>query len=81
MISLVFVVFSIFLTILGIGCFKNIYEKIIPLLSISTKISILIILYSYYKNIPIIIDIGVLYMLLSIGGAFVITSFISRSDL
>ncbi|ANQ53003.1 hypothetical protein Y592_00370 [Thermosipho sp. 1070] len=74
------ILISLFISIIGIGYFKNVYEKLIPLLSISTKISILLLVYSYYSDLPIIVDVAIFYVLISIGGAFAITSFLSRSD-
>jgi multicomponent Na+:H+ antiporter subunit F len=79
--SILGIVFSIILSFLMILSSKNIYEKLIPLLSISTKISLLIILFSYFYNLPYIFEVGIFYLLLSIGGSFIIASFISRSDI
>lgn len=72
---------SIIFSIISVLKEKDIYYKLVPLLTIQTKVSILIILYSYIKEQPMLIDIGIFYLLLSIGGTFVISSFISRSDL
>ncbi|MBO8160099.1 MAG: hypothetical protein H0Z24_00560 [Thermosipho sp. (in: Bacteria)] len=70
------VIFAIYFTIKG----KNIFEKLIPLLSISTKISLLIIVFSFVYDLPFMFELGIFYLLISIGGAFIISSFISRSD-
>jgi len=81
LIDVVGIILSVLLSFLMILKSKNIYEKLIPLLSISTKISLLIILVSFFYNLPYIFVVGIFYLLLSIGGSFIIASFVSRSDI
>jgi len=81
LIDVVGIILSVLLSFLMILKSKNIYEKLIPLLSISTKISLLIILVSFFFNLPYIFEVGIFYLLLSIGGSFIIASFVSRSDI
>jgi len=81
LIDVVGIILSVLLSFLMILKSKNIYEKLIPLLSISTKISLLIILVSFFYNLPYIFEVGIFYLLLSIGGSFIIASFVSRSDI
>ncbi|SHH40613.1 hypothetical protein [Thermosipho atlanticus] len=80
MLAVIGIILSIIISIYMTFKCKNIYEKLIPLLSISTKISLLIMLLSYFYNLPYFFEVGLLYLLLSIGGSFIITSFVSRSD-
>ncbi|MDK2885736.1 MAG: hypothetical protein PWP54_294 [Thermosipho sp. (in: thermotogales)] len=74
------ITFSILISIIFVVKSKNIYERLIPLLSISTKMSLLLMVLSYIYNLQFIFEVGIFYLLLSIGGSFIIASFISRSD-
>ncbi|QTA37594.1 hypothetical protein JYK00_07630 [Thermosipho ferrireducens] len=60
---------------------KNIWEKVVPLLALSTKISLFLLVFSFINKDKFLYDVGILYLLFGTGGGLIIASFLARSDM
>ncbi len=60
---------------------RNVWDKILALSSLGVKVSVLIILYSWILKTGFLIDVGVMYLMLSGAGIILILFMMLRSGL
>lgn len=75
---LYFALLAIILTLIFVKE-DNTWSKLLSISSLSVKIAIFILLFSVYKKLDYLVDVGVFYLMLGTTGTIIITLFLMGS--
>jgi multicomponent Na+:H+ antiporter subunit F len=74
------ITFSIFIATISLCVKKDIWNKLIGVTSLMTKMSMFIFLYAYLSNQTFLADVALFYLIASGVGSIIISLFLSGSD-